>query len=165
LPEQSQFETYSSLRLRALNVRAQDLGFADLAPNAPYGAVMELNMDNGIVTLTSFLSGDASLYSTTGAGIIGGIKYEAISSSARNFVEVAARFTSGMSSTNTFPYPATGMVRFYVLTPATKLTCEEWNDDLEKDNSEFSELFHAAHSVITAFRPLLLEGISRQDTK
>ncbi len=62
-PNKPPAEIYQGLRKLALEVSASELGLK-LEPNSaePYGVLMEMNLSEGVATLTSFATGDASLY-------------------------------------------------------------------------------------------------------
>ncbi len=61
------------LREMALSMRPAELRLPrDWDPNAPYGIVMDMSIDEVVVTVISFASGDASLYFSTGGGVLGG---------------------------------------------------------------------------------------------
>jgi hypothetical protein len=56
-----------------------------------YGVLMDWPIHNAIVTVVSFASGDASIYTTGTFGIIGGIGHEKVRVAAKLFVNLAER--------------------------------------------------------------------------
>src|ERR1700677_1402473 len=74
---------YLSLRSSAIGRTPEELGLEPASdPSVAYGVVMDWGMatpgglKTAVATLTSFSSGDASLYLSTGGGVIGGIGHE-----------------------------------------------------------------------------------------
>mgnify|MGYP007022292310 FL=1 len=144
-------ETYLGLRRLALEtpppIQEEPNGNTGV-----YGVLMELGVGSGIATLTSFSSGDASLYLSSGGGMLGGIGHAQVSNAAKIFVAEAAKALSQMQVASQFPLPTTGRVRFYVLTQSRKFTAEEKDQTLAENQSVFSDLFFAGQEVITQFR-------------
>jgi hypothetical protein len=152
----SGFETYTSLRQLALRVRAADLGLTDLADASPFGMVMDMSVNSGFATLVCFLNGEASLYFSSGGGVIGaGQKVKAVHDIAKQVVAFAGQLVPFLSKTTASDLPAAGMIRFYVLTPAGTYFGEDWEADLQQRKTQLAELYAAGQSVITEFRPLL----------
>jgi len=52
----------------------------------PFGILMDLSLPQGNATIVAFISGDASFYTSTGGGVIGGIGHENVRNAARKFV-------------------------------------------------------------------------------
>ena len=146
-------EVYRELRGRALGMRPEEAGAAPAGgENQPYGVLMETGYPNGVATLVAFASGDASLYFSTGGGIIGGIGHESVRIASQHLIESANPFLPEMEKTTAFPLPEAGRVRFYVLTLDGAFTAEAAPDDLSEERHALSPLFFAAHQVITELR-------------
>src|SRR5438067_1523541 len=120
--------------------------------NQPYGVLMETGYPNGVATLAAFAGGDASLYFSTGGGIIGGIGHEPVRAATTQLVAVSRPFVADMEKTTAFPLPDAGRVRFYVLTLDGMFTAEAVDRDLGEERHTLSPLFFAAHEVITQLR-------------
>jgi hypothetical protein len=154
-------ETYMGLRKLALGIIPEDIGIT-VEPNSkePYGILMEMSFPEVVATLTSYKSGDASIYFSTGGGILGGIGHESVRNAAKRFVSAAQNYVDKMESVTSYPLPEAGKAKFYVLTPQGILTVEANMEDLEKGGSELSLLFYAGQDVITELR-LLEEETSK----
>jgi len=59
-----------------------------------------------------------------------------------------------MKSTTSFPYPAVGRVKFYVLTFNGVVTAEAGKNELGEGKHGLSPLFYAGHEVITQLRQI-----------
>jgi hypothetical protein len=150
---QGRVSAYDGLRAKALSVSAKDLQLDLSAAQAvPFGVLMETGHPKAVVTLTSFLTGDASLYFSTGGGVIGGVGHEKVRDPARAFVTASVPYVPKMQPALEFPAPSTGMTRWYVLTTRGIVTAEFSEVDLGNGRSEFSPLFHAGQQVITQLR-------------
>jgi len=146
-------EAYMGLRKLALETKPAMVGVsADPNSDEPFGILMEFNVSNTPVTVTSFASGDSSIYLASGGGFLGGIGHETIRNAAKRFVTVARNYTSKMQASTDYPLPSSGKVRFYVLTPKGVLTAEATEDDLSQHRSDLSPLFEAGNDVITEHR-------------
>ena len=144
---------YDDLRRMALDMKAGDLGL-DESQQAPFGVLMEIDIDGETATITSFATGDASLYLSSGGGTIGGGEHESVATAARRFVDVAAANVSAMTPATTHPRPGPGQVTFYVLTPQGIVSASRAEQDLGEVKSDLSDLFYAGQDVLTAIRQL-----------
>jgi hypothetical protein len=147
-------QAYKGLRELALKISPDDLGLKlDGDGIAAHGVLMEFTLPKATVTLTSYSSGDASLYFSTGGGVIGGVGHETVRSAARQFVSSAQTFLNKMKEVASFPLPPTGVTHFYVLTNhGIYCSPELISDDLRNPASEFFALFAAGQDVITEIR-------------
>jgi hypothetical protein len=104
---------YLALRGHALNFSHTDLKL-HLNDNkfVAYGVIMETGFPEGVVTVVSFATGEASYYLSSGGGVIGGGEHETIRNVARRFVDSAQTFLDRMSRAVDFPLPANGWTHF-----------------------------------------------------
>src|SRR5690242_19889228 len=108
---------YNGLRDLALKSSPLDLNLKlDDDKTIAFGIVMDTGYPNGTATLTSFVSGDASLYFSNGGGLLGGIGHETVRGAAQQFVKSAQTFLDKVGKTAEFPLPSNGKVRFFILT-------------------------------------------------
>jgi hypothetical protein len=95
----------------------------------------------------AFISGDASFYTSTGGGVIGGIGHENVRNAARKFVIASFKNLDKMARTVAYPLPESGKVRFYILTPKNIYTYEADEPDFHKN--ELSPLYAQSHHLLT----------------
>jgi hypothetical protein len=143
-------EVMAKLRNALLTAPPQEIGIEDSEGKAKVLAVlMETALPAGVATLVSIHDGTASLYTTTGGGIMGGYSAR---EEARKFVAEAGKHLSSMKPAQTFPYPPVGRIRFYVRTPDGVYTAEAVEEELLYKRHALSPLFHAGHGVLTGLR-------------
>ena len=142
---------YDELRQMAFATKPGDLGLT-ASGDSPYGIVMEIDIDGSTATITSFATGDASLYLSSGGGTIGGGEHESIARAAKRFVEAAAAKAPAMTPASTHTRPAPGQVTFHVLTPKGIVSASRAEQDLGEGKSDLSDLFYAGQDVLTAMR-------------
>lgn len=117
-----------------------------------WGVLMETGYPEAAVTLVALGDGTASLYFSSGGGVIGGGPHPSIDAAARRLVGLAGSHLSKMSRTSEFPLPASGEVTFYVLTTNGVLQADAREETLGAGDHPLSELFFAGHHVITGLR-------------
>ena len=146
---QSRLEAYLALRQLAFKTTPVNVGVI-ISPGAkaPYGVLMDICLQQGNATIVAFISGDASFYTSTGGGVIGGIGHENVRSAALKFIAASAKYIDRMTPTTAYPLPELGKVRFYVLTPSGIFTYEAVETELRKN--AFTPLYAAGHQVLTA---------------
>jgi len=144
----SNYDTFLKLRQSAIEISPERLGL-DLssASNEPFGVVMDINLSTGFASVVSFVTGDASLYTNTGGGVIGGIGHDNIRSAAQKFVRVSSDYIDKMAANATFQFPKSGNVKFYILTQKGVFSCESSEEELL--HNEFSPLYAAGQRVIS----------------
>lgn len=142
---------YTEMRDAALRMKPSDLGVGATDGQA-YGVVMDIDIDGETASIASFSSGDASLYLSTGGGMIGGGGHANVAASAKRFVQTANDYRDQLRQTRSFSRPGAGQVTFYVLTPGGVLTATRPENELGKRRSDLSDLFYAGQHVLTQMR-------------
>lgn len=142
-----------SLRLRMLQTTPAECGIAP-SPDYPavYGIVMDFPVGGQFVTLASLCDGNASLYTTSTFGIIGGIGHERVRNHARAFVKAAAAFARNAAAATDFSYPAPGHVRFYFLMFDGVRMIEAPLAAIERGQHSTRTLYGHGHAVVTELR-------------
>jgi hypothetical protein len=145
---QSRLEAYLKLRQLAFKTTLGNLGItASFDSQEPFGILMDLSLPQGNATIVAFISGDASFYTSTGGGVIGGIGHENVRNAARKFVNSSYKYLDKMIPTIAYPLPESGKVRFYILTPKNIFTYEADEPDFHKN--ELSLLYAQGHHLLT----------------
>ena len=145
---QSGLEAYLKLRQLAFKTTPANLDIT-VSPDSqePFGILMDLSLPQGNATIVAFISGDASFYTSTGGGVIGGIGHENVRNAARKFVNSSYKYLDKMIPTIAYPLPESGKVRFYILTPKNIFTYEADEPDFHKN--ELSLLYAQGHHLLT----------------
>jgi hypothetical protein len=116
------------------------------------GVVMDVGVPAGSYTVVALADGTASLYTSTGGGVIGGGAHPAVVAAVRRLLDVAGSHLDALAPDVDDALPATGRVIIRVLTPAGRRRVEAAEDDLGEGRHPQSELFHAVHDVIGQLR-------------
>ena len=146
-------EMYSILRNKAFTVTYKDLGEPQTSgKQGAYGVLMETVMDKAVVSLVAFSTGDASLYFSTGGGMIGGVSHENVRKAAVGFSLKAGEFLEKCQKTTSFPPPVSGKVAFYIFTKEGVYTVQTDEKNFEDGKDALAPLFFAGQEVITQFR-------------
>lgn len=141
---------YTDMRNMALGVTEDQLGVQLAADQSKiYGVVMDWDLPEGTATLVSFVSGDASLYLSSGGGVIGGVGHDNVKQAAIAFIDKAEKYLSMTTKTETTPLPDKDGVRFYLLTNKGKFVGQEQMINFENNSSEWLDLFEEGNKVIT----------------
>jgi len=145
---------YGELRAKAMNVTPEILQLKIKDSAKVFGVVMDQNIAGQILTLVAFMTGDASLYFSSGQMFIGGFKDKIIVDLAKKLVQKSNAYLSKASLVQ-HTEPSTGnKVNFYFLTPQGRYYIEEEIEKIENPDAELYELFLQAHQIIGRFRIL-----------
>ena len=154
-PPRDPAELSAKLRSQLLHGTASEFSIEPVS--GVWGVLMEIGYPDAAATLVALGDGTASLYLSSGGGVIGGGPHPSINEAARRLVGLAGGYTTKMSQTSDFPLPASGEVTFYVLTTKGVLKADAREKALSGGKHPLSELFFAGHDVITGLRKVTEE--------
>src|ERR1044072_2536013 len=124
-----QAQAMKGLRDRLLSSSPEEVGLTGEDAKAKvWGVMMEMTFPMGAITLVSLRDGTASLYTSTGGGVLGGY---AAQKEARRFVVEAEKHLASMQPTKSFPYPEGGRLKFYLLTRDGVYTTEADENEVQ----------------------------------
>ena len=144
-------EDCEARRSAALRVTADELDLPADWGSRPYGIVLEVGAPRGVVTVVAFATGESSLLTSGGSGIIGRPNHVHVVVQAKRLVKVAADHVSLLEPAVRFPPPRIGATRFYVLTRDGVLTAEEPVAMLRSGESPLSPLLETGDELISEF--------------
>lgn len=150
-PDRGGSDGTAHLRSDILSAPAGRFGLSTTA-GQPWAVVMDTAYDEGCVSLVSLADGSASIYFSTGGGVIGGAAHPGVRDAAAAFVHTAADYLGEMAPSTSAALPAAGHTRFYVRTSGPVLTADALEDDLGHERHPLSALFYAGQEVITELR-------------
>jgi hypothetical protein len=110
------------------------------SPTEPWGVVLDWVLSAAVATVVAFSDGSASVYFSSGGGLLGGQAHEPIRNAARQAVAVAAEFQPQMELTTVFPLPQPGIVVFYLLTDSGVFTSSAFESALKTRSHALSKL-------------------------
>ena len=150
-PQADPSTVMQELRERLFTADSAEIGITPI-PGEAWGIVMDMGQPTTVVTLMSLSDGSASLYFSTGGGIIGGEGQPPVREAAVAFVRVASANLGHLKQVSAHPLPAPGQTSFYVFTPEGVFGAEVAEQDLGQGRHALSPLFQAGQGVITQFR-------------
>lgn len=122
-------------------------------PLGVWGAAMDLALSNGSATVVSTLNGDASIYFSSGGGILGGVGYDTVRSAAQAFVSAAEDCATNLSPGPPQSLPQPGNVRFFAHSRSGLLhSAEIAETDVQEPDHPLFPCYRAAQEVITRLR-------------
>ena len=144
---------YEGLRNMAFTVSPDTLGL-NLSKDKTevYGVIMDWEMGGAVATTIAYMTGDASMYTSTGGGIIGGGQHQNVNSAAKQLITVAQTYLDKAVKTETTPLPQTDNVKFYLLTNKGIYVGQEVMSNFENNSSKWLGLFQEANVVLTEAR-------------
>jgi hypothetical protein len=144
---------YNGLRQLALNAETSEIKeFKARNPDKVYGIVMDWDVGSGIATLVAFESGEASLYLSSGGGLIGGGRHENVKKSTEQFISLSQTMLANTTKVDTALLPDKDCVKFYLLTSKGKFVAQEKMGNIENKISKWLPLFEEGNKVISELR-------------
>jgi hypothetical protein len=146
---------YSGLRTMALNTTPVQLQLT-IPENQTkvYGILMDWDLGEGIATVICYSTGDASIYLSSGGGMIGAGHHEIVNREAKKLLENAQNYLSKTVQTELTPLPKKNWVNFYFLTNKGKYFAEETIENFNNHSSVWLPIFEGFNTIITESRNL-----------
>jgi len=144
---------FLDLRNMALSVTPEQLQLSLPADQTKvFGVVMDWDLGDGTMTLITYQTGDASIYLSSGGGVIGGGQYESVNKASKEFVSLAQNYLEKASVADMTTLPSKDYFKFYFLTNKGKYVAQESIANIENKTSRWRSLFENANNVITELR-------------
>ncbi|GEM_PF-441472 len=144
---------FDGLRSMAFSVTASQLGLSlPTDSTIVYGVIMEWEMGGSTATIASYQTGDASLYLSSGGGVIGGGQHANVSNAAKRFVSLAQTFLYKATKIETKNLPTTDQIKFYLLTNKGMYGGQDIMNNFENKSSKWLPLFEEGNKALTELR-------------
>ncbi len=143
-------EVYTSMRKQVLNL--DDKQIPELKGEPVWAVLMETGREDEAISVVAVADGTASLYYSTGSGMVGLGKKPDIHSATLSFVKKSASFLKFMKRVEAFPLPKPGQTFFYLVTPEGVFCYEANRNDLGRQQDKLSALYYAGHELIAQIR-------------
>lgn len=147
---------YMEMREAALTVTPEQLGI-DISEDSTfvYGIVMDWEIDDStIATIVSFKTGDASLYLSSGGGIIGGGQHDSANIASKKFVELGNNYIAEEVPVAKTTLPIKNEILFYILTNKGVFIKHEEMINFENNSSSLLPLFNQGNIVLSELRKI-----------
>lgn len=154
-PGKSPVEAMREARTMMLTTSAADFGIEpSKASPRVYNVVMDWPLADLTITVVARSDGNASLYTTSGFGVIGGGEHKSVRAAATQFVTLAEAHHDDAMPTKDWPYPTRGLVRFYLVCFDGVRVIEREEALLESGNDTCSDLWKEGQRVMAELRLL-----------
>jgi hypothetical protein len=149
-------DTYLGLRRMVLNLKLSELRPSPQWPSGkPFAVLMDWPVTRAIATTVAVADGTASIYFSSGGGMLGGGQgHKAIRDAAFHALRVAAELGPQMQPTTEYPLPSEGFCSFYGVTDDRVLTASASVEELRTHRHALSQLGDAMQMIIAQYRIL-----------
>lgn len=154
--QESKENAFEDLRNIAFTIPPEQLGVISILPDKTvvYGIIMDWGMNGATASIVAYQTGDASLYLSSGGGVIGGGQHENVNSAAKDFVSLAQTFLKKATKTEKTTLPSTDEVQFYLLTNKGVYVGMEQVKNFENNSSPWLKLFEEGNKVLAELRSI-----------
>jgi hypothetical protein len=141
---------YPDLRMQALYV-TPDILKLSLPKNKVivYGVIMDWEMGGATATTVSYMTGDASLYLSSGGGVIGGGQHENVNRASKEFTQLAQTFLEKARKIDSPALPAANEVQFILLTNKGFYVGKDAMANFEDNSSPWMKLFEEGNKLLS----------------
>ncbi len=150
---QTKDNAFEGLRNMAITASPEQLGLSlPTDKTIVYGIIMDWEMGGATASTVAYQTGDASLYLSSGGGVIGGGQHQKVNSAAKQFVSLAQTFLDKTTKAEATPLPSTDEVKFYLLTNKGVFIAQEQMKKFENNSSSWLKLFEEGNILLTELR-------------
>lgn len=148
---------YLAARQWLFQVAPRDLGFTRRNSPEPFGVVMETGYPLGTHTLAALHAG--GVYNHLSNGLLDSTRarHPSVALAGEDFLSVAQAAWELADPTRTYPRPAEGVVRFYLLGPWTVREAHAAESALSDPKHPLADLYASAHGMLSAIHIIELE--------
>tara|TARA_R110002073_G_scaffold14554_2_gene59371 strand:+ start:57274 stop:57846 length:573 start_codon:yes stop_codon:yes gene_type:complete len=143
---------FTDMRNMAFSATSEQLGLEGIKKNAVYGIISEMDMNGATVTVVTFITGDTSLYLSSGGGFIGAGQHKSVQKVVKEYVGNGQKYIEKATKIEKADLPKKGMTNFNFLTENGIYSISKSLSELESGKSEFSNLFIELNEVISQIR-------------
>lgn len=141
---------YLWAKLRELGVNPSNEEASEI-----FGVFGEIGMPQGSAFIFGLCDGSASMYTSTGGGMIGGGGHEGVRQACSRMIEVAQSlmdYLDVLPVRTEFPYPEPGIMRLGVISAIGVRTVDALEPQLSSGQHKLSPLFGAWNNLVTQLR-------------
>ena len=151
--QKSGAEVMRELRKKILTASASEMGLKSTKdyPRV-HTALMDWPLGTNIISVYGSCTGDASIYTTSTFGVIGGIGHETVRNAAHQFVKIAETHYDDAVPTKDLPYPKPGQIYFYLVCFDGVRMIDVAEESLRTGKDKCLDLGNAAQRLITELR-------------
>lgn len=154
--DQKDVSPMAGLRLMALNAQLEAIR-KEIPPteHGVWGSVTDISREHGSATVVFLADGTASLYFSTGGGILGGESHESVRRAGANLLQCLERSFASFRTGAPGSLPTAGNVRFYVKARDGLFVSDEVSvDELASGHHALSACFVDVNKVVLALREI-----------
>jgi hypothetical protein len=141
-PNSEALDAYLKWRDIVFSVTKTQVEVVTDQPDHVYGAIMDVGLsDDFTITITAFPTGEASLRTTIGGGVIGLGGDELISEHAKHIVSLAQSLFKSTHLTNNHNLPKANKIYFYFLTTSGLMRSESTVEETDAQAHPFHQMF------------------------
>ena len=148
----NQQDQYLELRNMALTANKDNLGLENIDDNKVFGIVTDMAMPNGTASVVAFLTGDTSLYLSSGGAYIGAGNHDDVNKKIREIVDNLQKYKKQASPIEKAELPTSDQIKFNLLTEDGIYQITANGDDIMKGNSEHINLYKEVDKIMTLIR-------------
>ena len=150
------------LRRQILELTPEAAGFSPAAEGRTvYRAIMDWPVAGAVATVVALEDGTASIYLSSGGGVIGGDAHPAVAQAARTFILSLENYLPAMVDDPDGALPPAGMTDLRALTTNGLRSVRAPTAELGEFRHPLANAFHAGQNLLGALRQLA-EGQQRQ---
>jgi hypothetical protein len=143
---------YHELRELALTADPEKLDMINIDNDKVFGIVTDMSMTNGVATLVAFLSGDTSLYLSSGGAFIGAGQHEEVNQKVQEIVQNLQKYKKKGILVDTAELPKSDQMIFNLLTKDGIYQISAIGIDIMSGKSEYVDLYKEVDKLMTLIR-------------
>lgn len=151
----TQENTYGDLRSMAFKVTPEQLNLS--LPDDKiiiYGVIMDWEMGGATATTVAYQTGEASLYLSSGGGVIGGGQHQGVNNASKQFISLSQNFLDKTDKVEETSLPTANEIKFYLLTNKGVYVGKDQMKNFENNSSLWLKLFQEGNNLLSELRKI-----------
>lgn len=151
----AQTDVYKGMRGKVLGLTPEMISLP--ASTDPLVVIMETGYPEAVSTLVCIADGSASIYFSTGGGVIGGGGHESVRLAAMSMLKRAESVSDQLEKTKDYPLPQRDSVRFYIVGRGEVRTIEVIEMEIANEDHLLYPMWNAGQAVVARIREVTEE--------
>ena len=143
------------IRTKLLEGKSKDYGIAVVGQHQIWAVVMDQGGEpNGSFSVVALADGNASVYVSSGGGVIGGYAHENVRKAAIEFVSIVNSLSRNLTHVSVYPVPKVNVATFYAISDGGVSTFSGPIDALQIPTHRMNPAYYSAHVVMSELRKI-----------
>ncbi|CAN5236279.1 hypothetical protein BH11PSE11_BH11PSE11_16860 [soil metagenome] len=153
-PQKKATQSTMTMRDKLLAAKSNTFGIKTENDEQVWAVIMDQGFDGGSLSLIALQDGNASVYLSSGGGVIGGIAHPTVVAAAKNIVMSVNSMAGKFKHVKTFPLPSANQINFYAISNSGVKSATDSESALIEGTHPLNSVFYKGHYLLSELRKI-----------